>query len=358
MNRIFRLFVIISLAGILIIIMTFPLAFNFNKYIPGFFSTDESYAVLWNAWLMKYSIFHNVSIKKTDFIAYPFGVDFYTNKPIGYIWFGINYVLARFTTPVLTYNAQVFLNLFLTFFISFFLMRYLTENIFCGFFSGLSLAFCPYLFVRYWQHLGDTYFWTVPFVLLMLFIIKDNPRGVLHKILFIFGFIFATSLGFNFLYIGIALMAFFIYFFLTQLKDKAIFLKENKIFFKNAIILCLIGFILLLPQTYPVVKGVINSRHSVPSAQNPYLRPFEDLFAQSAKPLSYFLPAIVHPLFGKFTERFIGTQLYGESVTEHTLYLGWTPLILAFFAFRRWRKRKIGTVPCGDSPFTLLKTHG
>jgi hypothetical protein len=56
--------------------------------------------------------------------------------------------------------------------------------------------------------------------------------------------------------------------------------------------------------------------------------------------LSYLLPAVVHPLFGRFTESFVGTPLYGLSFTEHTLYLGWIPLILAFFVFQRWRKDK------------------
>jgi hypothetical protein len=76
------------------------------------------------------------------------------------------------------------------------------------------------------------------------------------------------------------------------------------------------------------------------SAHNPYHRPFEDLFAQSARPLSYFLPAVVHPIFGNLTEQFIGSSLYGESLTEHTLYLGWVPLILAFVAFRGWRQER------------------
>ncbi|MBI4335861.1 MAG: hypothetical protein HY589_04325, partial [Candidatus Omnitrophica bacterium] len=44
------------------------------------------------------------------------------------------------------------------------------------------------------------------------------------------------------------------------------------------------------------------------------------------------------PVFGKFTERYIGSPLYGVSYTEHALYLGWVPLILAFIAWKRWRK--------------------
>ena len=91
------------------------------------------------------------------------------------------------------------------------------------------------------------------------------------------------------------------------------------------------------------------------SAYNPYHRPFEDLFAQSAKPLSFLLPSTVHPIFGKFTEQFIGSPLYGISFTEHTLYLGWTALALAFVAFRGWRKmprNKGQSLKNWDSPST------
>jgi hypothetical protein len=127
---------------------------------------------------------------------------------------------------------------------------------------------------------------------------------------------------------------------LCGLRNKNLSLQENKNYLKNIILLSIVTFILLLPQAYPVIRGMIISRYSAPSAQNPYYRPFEDLFTQSARPLSYVLPAAVHPFFGKLTEMFIGSQLYGMSFTEHTLYLGWTPLVLAFLAFRRWRKNR------------------
>jgi len=91
----------------------------------------------------------------------------------------------------------------------------------------------------------------------------------------------------------------------------------------------------MLPQIISVAKGMLASKGSAPSAFNVYNRPFEDLFDQSARPLSYLLPAVVHPVFGSFTEQFAGTELYGSSFTEHTLYLGWVTLILAFIAFRR-----------------------
>jgi hypothetical protein len=69
--------------------------------------------------------------------------------------------------------------------------------------------------------------------------------------------------------------------------------------------------------------------------KNMYQRPISYLFSQSARPLSYLLPAGSHPVFGAFTQKFYGSLFYGRGSIEQTLYLGWVPLFLAFFASRR-----------------------
>ncbi|MFA5362968.1 MAG: hypothetical protein WC335_06990 [Candidatus Omnitrophota bacterium] len=110
-------------------------------------------------------------------------------------------------------------------------------------------------------------------------------------------------------------------------------------FIKKFFLTGIIALFILSPQFFPLIKNrVTASNNSVPSAFSSQRRPFEDLFRQSARPLSYFLPAAVHPVFGKFTEQFVGGGLYGESFTEHTLYLGWIPLLLAGIAYGRWRR--------------------
>lgn len=318
--------------------MTYPLVFKINTHIPGFFSTDESYSVLWGSWFIKFCHLNHLSIKSTDFIAYPFGVDFYTNKPITYIWFTINYLLSILTTPVFTYNLQVIFSFLLAAVFSYLLVWYLTKDKFASFFSGIAFGFCPYLFVRSWQHLGETYIWVMPFCLLGLFLLREYTSSKV-KIFFISGIIL-TTIGFNFLYMGVALALFFIYLSCYQIKSKSFLAVAYKVYIKNILFLSFIAIIILLPQIYILIKGAFFSSGGLPSAYNPYHRPFEDLFSQSAKPLSYLLPAAVHPVFGRITEFFIGSHLYGMSFTEHTLYLGWTPLILSFVAFRKWRRNR------------------
>jgi len=98
----------------------------------------------------------------------------------------------------------------------------------------------------------------------------------------------------------------------------------------------------LLRMIFPSTKLITPSAYTS-------IRPFADLFAQSAKPLSYLLPATTHPVFGKFTVNFIGTSLYGESLTEHVLFLGWIPLILAFIGIKR--KNLFKTAFQGKDPY-------
>src|SRR4030042_3155718 len=100
------------------------------------------------------------------------------------------------------------------------------------------------------------------------------------------------------------------------------------------------AIIILSPQIFLIFFNVLKSQHTIPSALNMYHRPFEDLFSQSAKVFSYLFPPVVHPIFGKFTMQFIDSPLYGLNFTEHTLYLGWIPLILAFIAVRQLTIRR------------------
>ncbi len=321
---------------ILVIILTFPLVFKIATHIPGFFSSDEIYAPIWDAWRAKFSRTNNLPIWKTDLIIYPFGMDFYKDRPISYVWCLINYELAIFTTPVLTYNLQAIVNFLLAAFFTYLLVYRLTGRRLCSILAGIIFGFSPYLFARSWQHLAETYYWTLALFLFTLFKLKDKDT-LSTKIWFIVSFAL-TSINFADTFFASVILSVFLVYILRNWQ-------MNKNYLKKIIILTMITFAILTPVFFLFFKNILFSRNSVPSGYNVYLRPLEDLFSQSAKPLSYLLPAAMHPIFGKFTEQFVGSQLYGVSFTEHTLYLGWTPLILAFIAFRRWRlKRKSSIV--------------
>src|SRR3989338_4848124 len=313
-------------------IATYPLVFKLKSYIPGFFSTDESYAIIWNGWFTKYSLVHQLSLKSTDYISYPFGVEFLNkNIPVSYIWVIINIILPVLTTPIIAYNLQVIMNMLFAACFTYLLAYYLTKNRYAAFLSGIIFGFCPFMFVRSWQHLGETFVWTMPLFIWSLFRLKDS-NSLTVKVFFVISLVLA-AINYAVIYYTFVITAIFLIYLLCKFK-------EDKSYLGKIFVLSGSAFIILIFQFWPVFKNLLFPSGHAPSAHNIFLRPFNDLFEQSARPLSFFLPSATHPLFGKFTEQFIGTPLYGMSLTEHTLYLGWVPLTLAFIAFRIWRRSR------------------
>jgi hypothetical protein len=321
----------VALFFLLIIIMTYPLFFRITTHIPAFFSTDESYAILWNSWSIKFKLLQHLPIKNACFTTYPFCTPLY-KEFIVYLFFTVQFLLSILTSPILTYNLQVLGNHFLNLLFMYLLVYKLTGNRLASLVSGFIFAFSPYILVRSWQHLGETYQWPMLLFLWSLFHLRTEYR-LRYRLIFILSIVLLT-INFNVAYYSSIILALFLVYI------SIIDWRKNKEYFKQVILLSFLSFIILLPQMMPIFKNILFPVESIPSAQNLFWRPFEDLFVQSAKPLSYFLPAAVHPIFGEFTEQFIGTPLYGISFTEHTLYLGWTSLILSLIAFRNWRRRR------------------
>ena len=326
-------------------IMTFPLIFKIATHIPGFFSTFEPYGSLWNFWRIKYSFQNHLSLYKTFLIAYPFGMDIYKNGFVSYLWLFWNHILSIFTTPVITWNIQILHNLLLSAFFSYLLIFYLTKSRLVAVFGGIVFGFCPYQFMRVWQHLGLTYNQWLPLVLLGAILLRNRMSRKAEWFFFV-SLLLLYSFDWSIMYFGsVVLFCFFVYVLfyhwkLKFFKDRTLLFKDIQ-FFKKSFIWIVLAMVILSPQLLIPIKGRIEkSNKTAPSAYNPYRRPFEDLFVQSAKPLSYLLPSVAHPIFGKFTERFIRSPFYGISYTEHTLYLGWVPLILSFIACRYWRKKR------------------
>lgn len=354
-TRLRDLIIVFLLFIILTTIMTCPLIFKITTHIPGFFSTDEPFGILWQSWHMKYSVRNHIPLASTTLLSYPFGLSVYGFGFTTYLWFGILFCLSIFTTPVLTYNLQVVANFLFSAFITYLLVSYLTKNKLSAIFSGIVFAFCPYQFMRSWQHFGLTYNEWIPLSLLAAVLLKEEP-GKTKKILFVISIILLFSFDYTITYFGVITLIVFCAYVLFYhwrikfFKQKSLLINDL-MYLKRLIALSFISFIILLPQFFPVIKNLFRpGSGAFVSDFNPYHRPLEHLFDMAAKPLSYFLPAAVHPVLGKFTEQFIGSPLYGLSFTEHTLYLGWTPLILSFIAFRRWRKRRLqGQSPSGTA---------
>ncbi|MDP2905001.1 MAG: hypothetical protein Q8O22_01690, partial [Candidatus Omnitrophota bacterium] len=212
-------------------------------------------------------------------------------------------------------------------------------------------AFCPYHFARAWQHLSLVNIQWMPLYILTLIKLQEHPK---YKNLFLsIGAIFLViSFEFHYTYfMYITSVLFLVYCLIFYKLPDARYWR----FLKLTLLVMASGIVLIMSTAAGhSIKKVIFKRETIqPLAWN-LVRPLDDLFFQSARPLSYFLPATAHPVFGGFTEQFIGSSLYGGSLTEHTLYLGWVPMILAFVAFRTRRKNggaRKQFPKSGDCPF-------
>jgi len=343
LNRPGKITGVFVLFSLLTLIATYPLIFKINSSIPGFFSTDEPFSVLWHYWWLKFSFINHIPETFCNFVAYPFGIDFSGNLNMP-VWSTIFKYLSIFTNEIFAYNIMLISSFILSGFLGYYLVEYLTGSYIIGIFAGFAYTFLPYHFVRSWQHPSLALIELIP--LAVIFLLKLYELKKIRYAIFL-GLAIALSVHLNtyyafFLFLACVLFILMIFFksFILWLKKKPPILSLKLI--KLFLIAAIVTIVLSLPVIISNFKfiNLINKKGTFVSAWSVSTRPFEDLFTQSARPLSYFLPSAQNPIFGKFTEFFIGSKLYGDSYTEHTLYLGWTLLILAFVAFRKRRYLK------------------
>lgn len=331
-----KIILVILIFLILTIILTFPLVFRMNSAIGGFFSTDEAYAALWNFWWIKYSWLKELPYRNMNMIAVPFGFTYKFSS--GYPFFEfLNKGLIILTNNIFAYNFWILLSFLLSGLTMFYLVYYLTKDYPSAIFSGIIYAFCPYHFVRSWQHLTLSNIQWMPLFLLSLLIFfkKMNFKSVL---LVLFSMFLVQSFEMHYTYFMVLI---FLVYCVYVLFVKNMQFKDIKMLFILSFSLALLTILLILPTpTFDAaLKMFFHSKELVPSVYG-IKRPFEDLFLQSARPLSYILPSPMHPIFGRITKLFVGSSLYGKSYTEHVLFLGFVPMFLAFVAIKNYIKTR------------------
>jgi hypothetical protein len=333
------------------IAMTYPLILKMGTHIPGWGNTNEPYSIMWHYWWFKYAHQNGLDFANCKFMAYPFG--YYLGNIAGssYVWENTVNLLTMATSHILAYNILVLLSFFLTLVFTYMLAHDLTKSIPASIFSAFIFAFCPYHFARAWQHLSLAQTEWIPLYTMALLRLKDKfgRKDILLASASLF-----LAVSFNPYYGYFLAVVTAVYMFYVWARNRALAYGLRLAGRITAVFI--IAAIFLSPMFVDVYR--IRDRYkNTPEQFNILRRPFEDLFTQSAKPLSFLLPAPAHPIFGKFTERFIGSPLYGVSYTEHALYLGWIPLILAFMSFRYWRrKRKLNALRsalCADENFSV-----
>jgi len=330
-------------------LITFPLIAKLQTAIYGPFWGTYLRGAVWALWWRKVAITNHLNYPLSPFLSAPFGLDL-SGEPIFWISRLLLDSCLRFFSPIFTLNILTLISFPLAATFVFCLAFFLTRSLLPSFICGLIFAFSPYHLNKAMEFsfffIGT---WVAPYIWGLF---ELNEKTSFKKIL-LTGLALTLIISINAYYAFFSFLCtiFFVIFLLLygwREKLHVLFSGRPKIKFTHTFI-CLrsillifaIAAIISLPSLVPMIKNIFfsdieNGRH----VSTAYFRDINYLVSQSARPLSFLLPASSHPIFGSFTKKMFGSIFYGRGSIEQTLYLGWVPLILAFIAFRQWRHRR------------------
>lgn len=345
------LFLIFSFASI---VATFPLILKIKTGVYGPFFTTDLRGSSWEWWWRHYSFRHQLNYNFCPFVSAPFGIDL-SLQSASLFSGALSKYMAIFAGFPLGFNIITSMSFILMGVLAFFLVNFLVQDKLIAIICGLIYAFSPY-------HMNKTMEFCFIFhggwlALYVLSLLKLKNQVSIKRIIFA-AIAFALVLDANPYYGFFAFLftlGFYIFCIFYDWRNKltSILAKGNRRklktrifsgwhFFSASIGVFFIGALLNFSYIYMHLKAMfIKKVDGVDGISNAYVRSFDYLISQSARPLSYLLPASTHPVFGNFTKNMFGSIFYGRGSIEQTLYLGWVPLTLAFIAFRQWRYKRL-----------------
>ena len=347
--------IIISLFILITLFVTFPVITKMNTSVYGpIYGTDYRGAVR-HCWWVSYAFDNNLDWRVDNMVNYPFG-DKYDWSIVSPIWQLSGYALSIIFNEHFAFNSIFIMSFILSAITMFLLSFYITRDYKSSFLAGLIYGFCPYHFNKIWEHLGLAIIEWMPLYVLCL--LRLRKHGKFKDIIFC-AITFSLVVFSDYYYayfmsvFTLGWMAFLLFYkwrpklyslYQRKWSDFRKWLKLDYQIFKRVIAVGFFTFIFTLPATYSILKTMLFASGTEQAIGEGFVRPFHYLFAQSARLFNYFLPASAHPVFGGFTKSMFGSIFYGRGPIEQTLYLGYIPLILAFIAYRNWKRNKCETL--------------
>ncbi len=342
---------------------TFPLVFNMNSSIYGPFFLTDMRGTVWFSWWYKYAFENGLDILYCPLVSAPFGLDF-TGIPFFWISLETTRILSILTNHIFSLNILGIVALISAAFICYKFCYFLTGNRIAALISGYIFGFSPYHLNKLMEF---SYVYVGVFLVWYFYkLIKLKNSTTFKNALFLgisFGLLLAFSLYYA-LFSFVMTLLFLVFCLLFQWRDKLrCVLQGNLKTIKSRAVmglrLCcfivfafIVGYLMNLPTTLLLTERLI-SKNSISSEEcHKFMpdRPINYAISQSARPLSYLLPASTHPVFGEFTKKMFGSIFYGRGHIEHTLYLGWVPISLAFIGFREWKRKR--TLKSGKTEYS------
>ena len=326
-------------------IVTFPLSFHLSDGFYGPLFGTDSRGAIWHFWWLRYSDQNHLNPEFTHFLSAPFGM------PLSFLpsfWFSAAIVKAFSVifVPLVAINIITLSGFVLTGFFIFLTVYFLTGHKSASILAGFIFTFSPFHIVKTMEF--SIFFqlaWLAVFLWTYVFMMT-RPKNIWAWVISAsFAFSFLMSFNPYYAFMVMAMMAggiiFDLFYGWRALSAGKRLLRAGRTLL-NTFCVLLISALLNLPTMLTIIKNLIMLKTSFyGSVDEVFSRSFSYLTSQSARPLSYFLPASTHPYFGGFTQKMFGTIFYGRGPVEQTLYCGWVVLLLAFFAFRQWKLDRV-----------------
>lgn len=318
------------------IILTWPCSAFLNSKLYAL--SGDPFGKIWWIWWQKYIYLNHFSGNYTNLLGAPHSITIY-NFALSISDYAAKY-LAIIFSEISAYNIVILLEIFLAGFTMHQLVLYLTKNKLAAFFSGLILMLSPYLMAQSLQHLDLAGVFWFPLIILYLIRLEKEItfKNILLSSLFIAG---AISQSFYYGYMAaVIIIVYIIYFIIIKICNK-----ENVVKFIGSIVLIgLLGLVISLPVTYKSFYQFFGpTSDSIKNIQQRYPHELE---VYSAQWFNYFYPTPDNPIFGKFTQQIYNNSIEksGSNLTEQSLYLGWTPILLMAYCLWIIAVRKRHTV--------------
>ena len=307
------------------IIYTFPLIINLTGMFYGF--SWDSLGGIWNLWWLKFGYLNNSSFYIHTYLSYPSGHNL-SNNPYPYLFNFIGFLLAYFTNEVAAFNIIKLISFPVLALTTYFLIYYLTWHRAISALAGLAYAFSPFHVIHNMAHFANLY-WLPLAILFLLKLMREG--GYRNAILFglFWGFTFVDNAYYAY-FLGLLIPVFIIAFILLEKEVRGNIIRIT--FAKNLMVSFLVFLFIVFPMMYPMFKGIFSPQGSQIAGAYGGNRAFSDLFVFSAKPLDYLLPSKHNPFLGWLIPDFGMSPLKGHRYTEHTLYLGYSLILLGGYA--------------------------
>ncbi|MBU0477602.1 YfhO family protein [bacterium] len=330
-NKLYNLIAII-LFTILALIVTFPVIFNMSKLIYGY--PDDTIGTLSCIWYYKFAVLHHFNPCINFHVGFPFEESSLGSGAI--IEKIITGPIAILTSEIFTWNLFSILNFALSAILMYSLVRYLTDNKISAFISGIIYGFCPHICMQSFNHIQIAAIQWMPLYILFLMklLFEKNYKNALFCGIF-YALVLLSNAYYGY-YMLLFTVIFIVFLVLKHIKNPGAVIKKNRFkILKLAGVGFLTSLIIIIPYEYKIIKPIFSKDKNNPAVFN---RPLQGLIFSAARPKDFLLPPRTNPVLKNISKPFMSPDF--GSMIDHTLYLGYTPLILSIIAAGFWWKRR------------------